>query len=172
MSMIPLTQPSLRHQDGVGLIEVLIALVVISIGCLASAQMQLQGMQDAQHTYHQSQANLLVNEMMERMRNNPEGVSAGEYDDMVTKKFAKPACTTDCSSAQIAQLDLYSWSGNFQAMETGQDFVPALPADADGLAAYGSIAAQANGAYLLTVTWSDMVDGETSVQTVTGRFTP
>jgi len=61
-------RPALER--GVGLIEVLMALIVLSIGFLVSANMQLRGMRSNQETYNQSQAMMLANEIMDRMRNN------------------------------------------------------------------------------------------------------
>lgn len=168
--MMRMSMPS--RQRGVGLIEVLIALVVVSIGCLASAQMQLRGMQDAQNTYHQSQASLLISEMMERMRNNPDGVSGSHYSGKTTHQFTKPTCTGACTAQQQAELDLYAWSSNFEMMEAGDDFVPALPSDQNGNPAYGSITAEADGVFLLSIHWSDRVAGDVADESVSVRFTP
>lgn len=161
-------------EHGVGLIEVLVALVVLSIGFLVSANMQLRGMRSNQDTYHYSQAMMLANDMMDRMRNNRAGVLAGEYNGMTTGEVTKPACASSgCNAEGLADLDRFEWSANLQKLRGETKFVPLLPPAADGEPATGAISApDANGVYTLTMSWARQ-DGETEVvETLPMRFIP
>lgn len=161
-------------ERGVGLIEVLVALLVLSIGFLASANMQLRGMRSNQETYYYSQAIMLANDMMDRMRNNREGVQAGEYDGMTTGSVTLPACASSgCDAAGLADLDRFEWSANLQNLRGESTFIPLLPADGDGDFATGAISEpDANGVYTLTMSWTRQ-DGDTEVvETLPVRFVP
>ncbi|MFK7993633.1 MAG: type IV pilus modification protein PilV [Granulosicoccus sp.] len=162
------------HERGVGLIEVLVALLVLSLGFLISANMQLRGMRSNQDTYHHSQAMMLAHDMMDRMRNNRVGVLNGDYDAMVTGQVTKPTCASSgCDAAGLANLDRFEWSANLQSLRGESAFIPMLPASADGSAAVGSISnPDADGVYTLTMTWKRQ-DGDTEVDdTLSVKFFP
>ena len=53
------TTKPLEHQSGVGLLEVLIALIILSFGFLATARMQVEGMRYSQGAYNLSQAKFM-----------------------------------------------------------------------------------------------------------------
>ncbi len=83
-----------RHK-GIGLIEILIAVVIMSLGFLAAARMQVEGMRFSQSAYYQSQAYFLASDMIDRMRSNITGVENGYYDDQATSSEADdPGCAT------------------------------------------------------------------------------
>jgi len=161
-------------QQGVGLIEVLVALIILSIGFLVSANMQIRGMRSNQYAYHQSQATLLLGEMMDRMRNNREGTAAGDYDDRSTGTLTKPTCfNTGCDAAGIADLDMFEWSANLQPLRGESNFVAMLPPAPDGLPAVGSISdPDVNGVYTLSVTWQQVEGGSTTTESVQLNFVP
>ena len=59
---------SAGRQSGVGIIEVLIALVVVSLGVLGMASLQLTGMKHSSSGYNRSMAVLFAENMASRMR--------------------------------------------------------------------------------------------------------
>lgn len=73
----PVAPSSLNAQRGVGLIEVLVALLVLSIGVLGYAGLQLRALDSTDEAQFRTQAVALGTELMERMRSNPLGI----YDD-------------------------------------------------------------------------------------------
>ncbi len=161
-----------RAVRGVGLIEVLVAVIVVSIGFLAAASLQIQGMRSNLDSKQRAQALLLVGEMMDRMRNNPAGVAAGSYDDKGTGALTAPACrATGCGPSDLAALDLYEWSAKLRPLDGDAGFVPVLPgAGADY--AEGSISDPVGGVYTITLAWQGFVDGESSDQTLSLSFQP
>ena len=113
-----------KFMSGLSLIEILVTVVVLSIGLLGIAGMQAFGMRYSHDSYARSQATMLANELIERMHANPDAVANGDYDDAdnnaainctaVTNDPAHvsnpaPACTgTDvCTVTQLAQLDVF-----------------------------------------------------------------
>lgn len=71
---------NLPNQRGVGLIEVLVALLVLSTSLLAIAALQTRSLQYNQSSYFRSQANILAYDIIDRMRINRENVSAYNLD--------------------------------------------------------------------------------------------
>ena len=69
-----------HRQYGVGLEEIPITIVVLAIGFLSTANMQIFSMQSSQSAYMESQAYFMVGEMVDRMRTNVEGVKLGACD--------------------------------------------------------------------------------------------
>ncbi len=64
-------------QRGAGLIEVLVAVVVLGVGLLGAAGMQLAGLQGGHSAYQRSQATWLANDLIDRLRaRRPEACSA------------------------------------------------------------------------------------------------
>lgn len=169
------TRKSAMHQEGVGLIEVLVALLVLSIGFLVSANMQLRGMRSNQESYYQSQALMLANEIMDRMRNNRAGVAAGKYKNMTTiGDFSEPDCASSgCDAAGLAELDRFEWSANLRNLRDESGFIPVLPPKADGTPASGAISGPAaSGAYTITMSWARQ-DGESeTVEPLVLKFIP
>ena len=67
-----------RSQRGLGIIEVLVALVVVSFGVLGMASLQLTGMKHSSSGFNRSKALLFAENMATRMRINDAGVAATE----------------------------------------------------------------------------------------------
>ncbi len=59
-----------RHAAGMTLVEVLVTLVIISVGLLGVAAMQLATVRNNQDAYVRSQAAVLAGDMLDRMRAN------------------------------------------------------------------------------------------------------
>ncbi len=120
------------QQLGVGVLEVLIALVVVSIGVLGLAGMQLNGMRVAKGSYNRSQAVLYTETIIAQMRANPDGVALKSYDGLTSANVdcdakpvnycsaypGSPSTTPECvSNADRVTNDFYSavcghWTGS------------------------------------------------------------
>jgi len=162
-------KPTLSKHRGVGLIEVLIAVVVMSLGFLAAARMQVEGMRFSQSAYYQSQAHFLANDMIDRMRSNIPGVIGGFYNGQSTSSSAtKPGCDS-CNPAEVAQLDLFDWSSSLHNNAGVSGFIPALQSSGTA-AASGSITSLGFERYQIVMTWSEMVNGTEEAKTLQIRF--
>jgi len=160
-----------NKQRGIGLIEILITIVLLSLGFLAAARMQVEGMRFSQSAYHQSQAYFLASDMINRMRTNTDGVSNGDYDNKSTSPTAQdPLCGAQaCSPSQIALQDLYEWSGYFHPRNNQTDFVPALPSS-DTISAYAKVEPVNDDIFLVRLVWAEIVKGEMSEESLTVNF--
>jgi len=166
----------LSKQSGVGLIEVLIAIVILSVGFLAAAKMQVAGMRYSQNAYFLSQGNFMLRDMTDRMRANREGVIAGHYKNIITSAgTSEPACVTagsKCTPAQIASADLHAWSLYLYAPANAVDFKPLLPSF-DSIPAKGEITYNAaTDVYSVSVTWGEQIDNALETRVLNVRITP
>ena len=156
---------------GIGLIEILIAVVIVSIGFLAAARMQVTGMRFSQSAYYQSQAYFMASDMIDRMRANIAGLRQGSYTDKTTSASATdPNCGfVTCTAAQIAVQDLHDWSAYLHPFDTVGSFVPTLPSSAS-TTAVGAINSLGDGVFAVSLTWSELVSGAEAPQTLVINF--
>jgi len=166
-----------KKQHGVGLVEVLLAVVVLSVGFLAAARMQVEGMQANQVALYTSQANFMLRDVTDRMRANPTGVANGAYGGKSTMdNVTLPTCVTaqtSCSPADLAQADLYSWRTKLYEPPGSINFVPSLPSSAS-ISARGEIDFDPlSEAYTLSMYWSEFNEEGVAVeQTLQVQFFP
>jgi len=91
-------------QTGFTLLEVMIALVIFSIGLLGLAGMQAAGVRNNQISYTRTVATQLAYDMADRIRNNPT------VDYSAAAPAGVPNCVTGvCNSAQLASFDRLKW---------------------------------------------------------------
>ncbi|WP_290704195.1 type IV pilus modification protein PilV [Amphritea sp.] len=69
------------NERGSSLIEVLIAVVIISIGLLSVAALQTVALKSNHGSYNRSQATFLAYDLADRMRAAPASALNGDYDD-------------------------------------------------------------------------------------------
>lgn len=111
---------STASQRGVSLVEVLVAVVVLSIGLLGLAGLQASGMRVGQSSLHRSQAAQLAYDMVDRMRVN--FANAESYK--LTLNDTPPEDGTS-----IAARDLWDWRKRLRV---------ALPAGTGSVAVNGA----------------------------------
>jgi len=160
-----------RRIKGVGLLEVLITVVLLSIGFLAAARMQVEGLRFSQSAYYQSQAYFLANDMINRMRTNADGVKDGKYTNITTSADSEnPGCAAKaCSPEDIAKQDLYEWGGYFHARNDQKNFIPALPSS-DSIQASATVKAVNEDIWSVNLVWSEIISGEVKQQTMSVNF--
>lgn len=103
-----------RNAAGFSLLEVLVALFVLSIGLLGLAALQTTGIKFNQQSYQRTQATLQAYEIIDRMRANRAGGTINALYDDVTLG-SKPgstncASTTDCEPDEMAEYDIRTWN--------------------------------------------------------------
>ena len=160
-----------RRQRGIGLLEILITVLLLSIGFLAAAKMQVQGMRFSQSAYTQAQAYFMISEMMDRMRSNLAAVRDGHYDNLVTSSnMTNPNCDTNfCTPERLADQDLFDWSAMLFPLRGGQNFIPVLPSS-DNIVAEASVTAVGNGYYQLRAEWIERIGDQDKPQEMMLEF--
>jgi len=96
-------------QAGVGLIEVLVALLILTIGILGMVALQTRALQISQESIYTSQALMMAYEMTDRMRAN-RGSEDDYLVDYGTDVNAGNDCTAGtCTPTQMATYDTSEW---------------------------------------------------------------
>lgn len=159
------------RQSGIGLVEILVAVLLISVGFLAAAKMQVEGMRFSQSAYYQSQAYFMASDMIDRMRSNIEGVALGHYTDQSTSATAEnPECGVNpCLPAAIARQDLFDWSTSLHSFDVDTEFVAALPGTAT-TSASGAIEEVGDGVFAIIMNWNEVIGGVDTVQSFRIQF--
>jgi type IV pilus assembly protein PilV len=112
---------------GFTLIEVLIAVIVLSVGLLGTAALLSQGMRFTHDSYLLAVATQQAEDMAERMRANPvetaKAVGTGGYDALSGLGGATDDCeTATCTSDERAAFDHAQWSSlNRSLFGTGKE---------------------------------------------------
>ncbi len=109
-------RPAPSRARGFTLIESLVALLVLSIGLLGIAAMQLASLQANNGAFQRTQATFLAQDIADRMRANRTAAINGEYD------FAFGTAAPD-APATVAEGDIALWKARLAAT---------LPAAASG----------------------------------------
>lgn len=169
---------SRTHQHGVGLLEVLITMLVVSVGLIGMAGLQVAtkraGFQASQRTL----ALTLANDMMQRITLNAGNlaayatgtspVGAGSISSAPTKCLGA-AAAANCNGAQLVAWDLWEWEQRIDGAATlNKD---ASNANAGGLVLPQGCVTVAGRQVRVVVSWrglvatSDPADANTSCGT-------
>ena len=97
-----------RGDCGFTLIEVLVSMLIVSIGLIGLARLQMTSLQFNTSAYYRTQATALTYNLVERMRANREGA----LGDLYNSAFDDPAPACDTFAAGgggTPALDLAAW---------------------------------------------------------------
>lgn len=125
-----------RHQRGAGLIEVLVAVLVMGVGLLGIAAMQATALRNNQSALERTQATIQTYSILDAMRANKTAASAGGYDLART-------CVTPTATGTLAELDKRQW------------FLGMKNAMGDDTGTCATIARGANNIFTITIEWND-----------------
>lgn len=101
---------SINKSRGFTLVEVLVAVLVLAIGLLGLAGLQVTGLRNNQSAYYRSQATQLAYDMADRMRANPAGTKNGAYNNPAAAQTAACLTIAGCPAAQMAGNDAFEWN--------------------------------------------------------------
>jgi len=135
-----LNKTRLNDIRGFTLLEILIAVLVFSIGLLALAKLQITSLRLSDDSLLRSTATILANDMAERLRSNPIATQLGTsspYNNPNNIQAGNPNClgkdsngnanNSSCTSTQMALHDFYEWNANLQG-SSGNSWFPQMTA--------------------------------------------
>lgn len=124
-----------KRQQGVGLIEVLVTVLIMATALLTLSAMQMRSLQFNQSAYLRSQANILAYDIIDRMRLNRTHVT----------KYVIDYNTDAPSGTTLAETDLHEWK------KLVEDLLP------EGL---GQVKCNSNGICTISIRWSEQNQSE------------
>ncbi len=140
-----------KHVEGFSLVEVLVALVIVSVGMLGVAGLYVHGMQAGRTAMFSHQAVTLAGDVADRIRANPRaGVAyagVGANNNCVVGGV-------DCDETQMAANDIFIWQ------DQARNFLP-----------NGTVTIVFNGGvtpaeYQITVGWTEPGQNRTYAITI------
>ena len=143
-----------RNQRGVGLIEVMVAVLVFAVGRLGVAALQAAALRNSQSSLERSQAVIHSYAILDAMRANLAAARSGDYNTALTCDAAGPG------GASLAAADIADWLGAVQE---------AMGNDACGRIQCDAIAGSQARSCTVTVQWDDSrgTEGEAAQQVLT-----
>lgn len=97
---------AMLHARGFSLVEVLVALIVMSVGMLGIASLYVQSMQAGRTSLFRHNAVTLAGDVADRIRANP---TAGDAYAGAGGDFNCVAMGVNCSAPQMAAQDILTW---------------------------------------------------------------
>ena len=137
----------MKNNRGFTLVEILVTVVIISTALLGLVGLQAAGVRNTIGSYNRTQATHLAYNMADRMRANVAGqatyIALGATPENAAKK-ANCMTTAGCTTAEMAENDLYEWH-------------QALQDTANGLVKTGKITYTAP-VFTIAITWGESRD--------------
>jgi type IV pilus assembly protein PilV len=115
------------RQSGVSLIEVLVAVLVLALGVIGAAGMQLTAMRTSRQSGLQTVALQLASELADKMRSNDSQMKLADGDNSFLELDYQSAVdgdppppsklchSGDCNAKEAAEYDLYEWLKHLKA---------------------------------------------------------
>lgn len=144
-----------RCQSGVGLIEVLVAVLILGVGLLGLAALQMSALKRSQSGLERSQAVIQTSSILDAMRANRTMALAGKYDVPIATGCTIPQ---DSAAEGLARRDIEKWRGELKALL--------------GPAACGGISVITDGTaqvVQITVQWNDQRAGGKEAENMVSR---
>ncbi len=164
-----------RANAGITLIEVMIAIVIFSIGLLGTAALTASSVRSNNVAYLRAQANFLTANMADRMAANHIPVWSNAFDgsfNAATTITKDCTAAAPCTGAERALRDAQQWGQMVGALlPNGLGTVACSP----GARPAGGGRPAPNGPCTITVQWSEQTDQEadgTLTQSFTLNFQP
>ena len=153
---------------GFTFVEVLVALLVLSIGLIGLAGLQSTGLRVNHSAYLRSQATLLAESMADRARANPNGVEDGYYDLAAHSGSGDFTETSVCFSApgcpaqDLAETDVAQWLEDVEdALPNGEGIICVDSNDPDdGTGSASPDCGDGGDNHVVKVWWTDDRSGD------------
>jgi type IV pilus assembly protein PilV len=152
MSAFHTLHTRLHRLDGFTLLEVLVALFVLSIGLLGMGKLMMMSARANDSAYMRTQATALAYTILDAMRANRQAAMVQGYDTALVAPVSQPcSVAAPCNSGQQAQNDLFLWFQSLGAELPGGTGTVATLTSPDLNTGAPNITAT------VTVTWLDKV---------------
>ena len=160
---------ALHKSRGFTLLEVLIALLVFSLGLLGLAGLMIMSVKTNHSAYLRTQATFLAESMADRMRANPLAIWASSYNGSYPASSNDPcAGGAACSSTNVAVRDKAIWSQQLTDSLPNAAATIACTPSAGIVTPSASANPPYNGLCTVLITWNEsstQVGGDNGMQT-------
>ena len=154
------------------MLEILISIMILSIGLLGLASLQAFSLKNAGNANYRGSAAQLAYDLADRMRANRAALDAGSYNNqqgvLVTTCFQAAGCNT----LQMAQMDVYVWNQDIaRLLPGGKGFVCTDSTPNDGSPTLPACDNLPNAPYVIKIWWDER-DSSGALQQFIATFRP
>ena len=149
----------IKNNRGATLLEILISLLVLSIGMLGISGLQTVGLRNSHSAYLRTQATLLTFDILERIRANRQGIDANSYNNVAGALTANCLTVTGCTSSQLAAHDMAEWQASIAATLPSGSGTVCIDSDPSNGSAAAALCDGLGNIYAVTLWWDDDRDG-------------
>lgn len=112
-------------QSGFGLVEILITILVVSVGLLGLAALQVSGLRNNHDAYLRTVASQLAADVADRLRANIRGARDGRYNGTIdaSTSVSQSCNTQSCTPEQMANYDRSQLAGMLKTA-SGRPMLP------------------------------------------------
>lgn len=148
-----------KAQAGVSLVEVLVTLIVMSVGMLGIAALYVTSLQAKTTSQSRMKAVNLAYDIADRIRANPTAANSYAIADIASAANPAAACIqtaatgVDCTPQQLAASDLFQWSALVRNAPTG------LPGNVSGSITRTASTATTPEMFTILLGWSEQTGG-------------
>ena len=122
----------IRHQVGLGLVEVLVAMLILAVAILGFTSMQLQAVKLSAEAVDRSQALTIMRALAEKIRSNPTAINtyATELHNVRNNSFDSTLYNANCQStanstpALLAKIEVCQVAQQINAVGYTMDMYP------------------------------------------------
>jgi len=145
------------RESGFTLIEVMVALIILAIGVMGVAALQMSTYRQLQTSHNFAAAAMLAGNMGDRMMANPAQVLANAYNHTDAGNTPKDCAANTCTVAEMAAYDVDQWQTRVTGdIDNGTKIPGSLPSGA------GAVAREAGTTnFRVIVRWDDDLSGST-----------
>ena len=157
-------------QQGITLLEVLIAIVVLSFGLLGMLGMLMNGLKMTSSSHYRTIAAQQLTAMADMINANPSLIGTYAHNPPMTPNVTATCFTTGCSTAELPPTDYRLWQDNLAALlpsGTGILCLDATPADGNS----GAFACDNTERPTIKICWNENARVAISSGGVTGSDT-
>jgi type IV pilus assembly protein PilV len=158
---------TLQNVSGFTMVEFLVSVVILSIGLIGLAGLQLTSLRDNSRAYMRSQASVLASDLADRVRANPVTNYTAITANQNTLCLASPGCT----ATQMAQQDLFEWNDKLSTELTsgaGVICIDSTPNDGTGSAIASCDGVGTN--FAIKIWWQDQQPDSNGVAATAQRY--
>ena len=154
---------SIQQENGFTIVEIMVALVILSVGLMATAYMQTRSVQFGNESQNRSQINLVVSDMIDRMRSSmiqASTASSSTYTDLITEtELSTSTCDHTSADPRNDVICFYNELATLVPTSNMQITIEDLDNNGSG------------DSYQITVYWSDqqLSQGNLDEDTVDGQ---
>lgn len=118
-----------QFQRGMGMVEVLVAALIMAIGILGYAAMQVRTLQEATNSQHRMQALALAGDLIARMRANAPNAGVTPWNPLYERQHYAGDLTASsclgvsmvCTEDELAAADIYAINQQLRRLLPGAD---------------------------------------------------